>query len=418
MRITSSGNYLPCRWMAVQGLTQSDMPDNIKSITPDQYFQNNMSTIRQNMLEGKVLSMCENCNIMEQHGKVSGRQKQLLKIGIRTEYFEKSLASSPMRPAFDYSAEHQGHTTRLPVDWQIDLGNNCNSACVFCVPQSSSVLATELKQLGLIDQLPPRAWCNDPALLDKFVDTLARTSNLHYLHFIGGETLITPGFKQILQRLVDADLCKHVTIGFTTNLATWSEPVIELLSKFQHVNLGMSVETLTPLNDYVRYPSKLEQVKNYLDNWVDLAQEHQWLMQLRTTPTCLTVHDLHTVYEFAWQNNICIESCNFLERPEIMRIGVLPQQMREQAISKLRQWINTHTTEVKDTVINIRDPNLAQTQIIQDAMSYLSYMESAPDESYRLPDLIAYLKKLENHRGNRILDYLPEYEQLFRSNGY
>ena len=127
---------------------------------------------------------------MEQHGKVSGRQKQLLKTGIRDLYFEKTLISSPCKQDFDYSYHTQGMTTRTVSDWQIDLGNFCNSGCVFCNPEFSSRLAAEFKKTGLIEQVPPATWCDDLELLDRFIQDLKNSSNLKYLHFIGGETVL------------------------------------------------------------------------------------------------------------------------------------------------------------------------------------------------------------------------------------
>jgi hypothetical protein len=61
---------------------------------------------------------------------------------------------------------------------------------------------------------------------------------------------------------------------------------------------------------------------------------------------------------------------------------------------------------------------MANMQITQDLQSYINYLENAPDESDRLPELVEYLKLLEGSRGNCILTYLPEYEELFRSAGY
>jgi sulfatase maturation enzyme AslB (radical SAM superfamily) len=355
---------------------------------------------------------------MEQHRKPSGRQRQLLKVGVIDEYFEKSLNGSPFRPAFDYSQKHQGQTNRQVCDWQIDLGNYCNSACVFCGPESSSTLATEFLSLGLTNQTPPPAWCNDTDLLDHFIADLITSPDLQYLHFIGGETVITPGFKKILSALVKAGLAKKITIGFTTNLTVWSEPVVELLKQFQQVNLGMSIETLTAVNDYVRYPSQHDRTRQLLDQWVALGQQHKWLIQLRITPTCLTVHELSTVYDYAWQHNIAVESCNFLDNPKFFRINVLPQKQREQACQNLRAWLNTHPVEHNRQIINTRDPSIAHQQIAQDAESYLNYLQSATDESHRLPDLVAFIKKLESSRGNCVLNYLPQYEDLFRSAGY
>jgi sulfatase maturation enzyme AslB (radical SAM superfamily) len=404
--------------MAKDGGTSVDFTRNIKTVPPQTYFQRHMSKIRTELLQGHTPKICNDCHVMEQHGKPSGRQRQLLKVGVQDKYFEKSLAGSPLRSAFDYSDKNQGNTTCTVTDWQIDLGNYCNGACVFCNPESSSSLATEFKRIGLIDQVPPASWCDDPRLLDQFVTDLTSSPNLQYLHFLGGETVITPGFKKILSALVAADLAKNISIGFTTNLTVWSDSVVELLKQFQQVNLGMSIETLTPVNDYVRYPSRQAQTQELLDRWVSLGHEHGWLIQLRITPTCLTVHELTTVYDYAWQHGTAVESCNFIDRPEFFRIGVLPKHLRESVVNTLQSWIDAHPVDVHDQIINTRDPNLAHEQIVQDANSYLNYLKSAPDESCRLPDLVAYLKRLENSRGNSILTYLPQYEDLFRSAGY
>jgi hypothetical protein len=198
----------------------------------------------------------------------------------------------------------------------------------------------------------------------------------------------------------------------------WSESVIELLKQFKQVNLGMSIETLTAVNDYVRYPSQQAMTKKLLDQWVALAHTQSWLIQLRVTPTCLTVHDLRTVYDYAWHNNLAVESCNFLDRPEHLRISVLPDLLRAQVIDNLQNWIDAHAVTHDHKIVNTRDPNVSRPQIVQDAQSYLNYLKSAEDESHRLPDLVKYLKLLESNRGNSILTYLPQYEDLFRSAGY
>ena len=418
MRINNSGTYEPCRWMNKNASTRVDFDRNIKTLSPLKYFQVNMAKLRTELLQGHVPDMCSDCHILESHDKPSGRQRQLLKVGVLGEYFEKSLASSPMRATFDHSNQNQGLTDRTVTDWQIDLGNYCNGACVFCGPESSSTLATEFKQLGLIDTMPPRSWCDDPVLMSKFIADLTASPDLQYLHFLGGETVITPGFEKILSALVNADLAKKIIIGFTTNLTVWSQSIVELLKQFQQVNLGMSIETLTAVNDYVRYPSQHERTRQLLNQWVALGQQHKWLVQLRITPTCLTVHELSTVYDYAWQHNISVESCNFLDNPKFFRISVLPQKQREQACENLRQWLHAHAVEHDSQIINTRDPNLARQQIAQDARSYLNYLESATDESHRLPDLVAFMKRLESSRGNCILNYLPQYEDLFRSAGY
>jgi hypothetical protein len=418
MRINNSGSYEYCRWSNKTGISRLNIENNISNLSPLQYFQNNMSRIRQQFLDGDSPAECIDCRLMEQHNKVSGRQRQLLKVGVFLPRFDKSLASSPLKSSFDYSVDWAGKTDRTVSDWQIDLGNYCNSACVFCHPESSSRLASEYKQLGLIDQLPNANWCDNKDLLQKFINDLESCKDLKYLHFIGGETTVTPAFKTILESLINIGLHKQIAIGFTTNLTTWPKDVIDLLIKFQTINLGVSVETFTELNDYVRWPSKIDQVKKVLEKWIQLKNQYSWYMQLRITPTCLTVHELDTVYEYAWTHQLAVESCNFINDPEFFQISVLPTEQRQFAYDRLSRWIRNHQVSNNNTIINTRDPTIAHQQVVQDAQSYLEYLKNAPDESYRLPNMVKFLKKLESNRGNSILTYIPDYENILRSAGY
>jgi len=410
MRINNAGHYEYCRWAAKE---QRYASDNIRDITPMEFFQQRMIPIRQQILNGESPPGCVECIQMEQHNKVSGRQKQLLKVGIRLEHFEKTLASSPWVKEFAQG----GQTSQMPQDWQIDLGNYCNGACVFCGPHSSSRLATEFKKIGIINELPPVNWTDDLVLVQQLVDTLVASPHIQYLHFIGGETLITPAFKIILEALIQAGLNRTATIGFTTNLGVWRNDVVELLTQFQGVNLGMSLESFNIVNDYVRYPVCLPTVFESMEHWVNIGNQHGWILQFRTTPTALTVAHMLDVYDYAWHHGIAVESCNFLNKPECLRPSVLPLAYRQRIVSKLEAWIDQHPVD-SDIVINIRNPNVAQQQIVQDLQSYVNYLKDEPDESWRLPDLIKYLKQLEANRGNSILNYLPEYEELFTTAGY
>jgi sulfatase maturation enzyme AslB (radical SAM superfamily) len=407
MRITNSGKYEYCRWAQDQ-----DSSHYIQETAPAEYFQKTMQPIRQMLLDGQQPPGCHTCKLMEDHGKVSGRQKQLLKVGARLDEFEKTLASSPWISTFTDQDCRQ-----LPQDWQIDLGNFCNSACIFCSPESSSRLATEWKKIGFIDSLPPQNWSDNLNLVQKFIDILKQSSHIQYLHFIGGETLITPAFEKILRALIDAGLHKTATIGFTTNLTVWNDTVIKLLEQFSSVNLGMSIESFDTVNDYVRWPSCISTVRDILERWESVAKKNSWLLQFRTTPSCLTVGRLLEIYNYALHKNIIVESCNFLYQPEVLKPSVLPIHIREGIIDSMQSWIDKHYTD-SQTILNIRNPNTVQAQLVQDLSSYVNYLKNEPDESYQLPELISWMKKIEANRGNSVLTYLPEYEELFRSAGY
>jgi hypothetical protein len=91
--------------------------------------------------------------------------------------------------------------------------------------------------------------------------------------------------------------------------------------------------------------------------------------------------------------------------------------MRQTAIGRLEDWLK-QTDAGTEQIVNIRSPSVVQQQIAQDAASYVEYLKHQPDESHRLPDLVAYITKLEKSRNNYILDYLPEYGNILTTAGY
>lgn len=419
MRIDSDGTFQYCRWMNRQNSFSQDAEYNIQQTTIPQYFQKTLSNLRTKMLNGEEISGCSACKQMEEQGKVSGRQKQLLKTGIRLEEFEKTFQSSTFLEEFKKSAKQQGDTELLPQDWQIDLGNFCNSACIFCSPTFSSKLATEFKKLGLISQLPKKNWADDPVLLENFVRILDKSKRLAYLHFLGGETVITPGFKKILKKLIEKKINRNVTIGFTTNLTVWDQEIIDLLIQYRRVNLGMSIECLHRVNDYLRWPSNITDIKTTLEKWIKIAKKYHWSIQLRVTPNVFSIAHLKTLYEYAFEKNIGIESCNFLYRPAFMKISLLPKNIRDTISKELSNWIQSHSDYIdKEKIINTRDPNKVRKYILQDARSYVNYLNNVPEEMHLWEDLVNYIKKLESSRNNNILDYVPEYEKFLRAAGY
>jgi hypothetical protein len=96
----------------------------------------------------------------------------------------------------------------------------------------------------------------------------------------------------------------------------------------------------------------------------------------------------------------------------------LPVKLREPIIAELESWLVTNDTYAAAKIINTRDPNVAKQQVVEDVKSYVNFLKNQPDESYRLPALVARLKLLESNRGNSILTHLPEYAQLFKDAGY
>lgn len=417
MRIEHNGDFEFCRW-------SRKIPDsekyNISHTDPIEYFQKHMSFIRNKLLNGEDLLQCKSCNVMEHHNKVSGRQKQLLKIGIYQSNFAKSFLSSPLFNDIKFSNDNSGKTNLLPVDWQIDLGNFCNSSCIMCLPKYSSKLANEWYQLGFLDKPHDNtSWAQDDKLLEKFLASLTKIKNLQYLHFLGGETLITPAFKKILQELISKGLNRNLIIGFTTNLTVWPVDTIDLLKKFKNVHIGLSLETLNNLNDYIRWPSKISVIKENLEKFIQLSSNRDWFISLRVTPNLFSILYIDEIYRFALDRNLGVESCNFIYSPEYLKLDLLPKDLRISAISKLNKIVSEYTNiEHSEPILNVRRKNIVKQTILDDIKSVINYLQSTPIEETQYDNLVVFLKKIEKKRTNKIINYAPEYENFLRTIGY
>jgi MoaA/NifB/PqqE/SkfB family radical SAM enzyme len=425
VRIDPAGRYLPCRWSSHQDTTGYT----VENTSISEFINSDiMQGIRATMLAGDALRMCNSCLYQDRHNKVSGRQRQLLKSAITINNFDKSFCSSPHWDKFEYSYQHNGATNTTPVDLQIDLGNTCNSSCIMCSPTYSSKLAQEYNSLIQLDSTlfksyaPFKNWTNNSALVDKFVAELTKLPSIKYIHFLGGETLYLKSFYDICNRLIDLGLSKNISIGTTTNCTIYTEELEHIICNFKHVHLGLSVESLNKVNDYIRYPSAIDQVKLNISKFLELRSKTNLHLSLRITPTILSIYHLDTLFELMITKEIIAESCNILAEPSCLRIELLPKELVKDSLDKINQVIEKYQlVQIDQTIINQRRDDLVDPVITQIIFEYQNFLKTftvpndVEEERYKL---VKYLRAFEQVHKNKILDYLPEYEEFLRSYGY
>jgi hypothetical protein len=380
------------------------------------------------MLEGKEQRMCSACRYEDSKNKVSGRQRQLHKSVINIKHFDKTFTSSPHWSLFDYSYNTGGLTEYTPVDLQIDLGNTCNSTCIMCSPAYSSKLASEYPKLFSIEPaLFPtiesfKNWADDSRLVDKFIAELSQLPNIKYIHFLGGETLYLKSFYTICNRLIELGLAKDISIGTTTNCTVYTKELEHIINNFKHVHLGLSLESMHRVNDYIRYPSMIDNVGATIDKFLQLRKSTNLHLSLRITPSILSIYHLDTVFKLMLDKKITAESCNILHEPSCLRLELLPKDLLSQTIEKINQIITEFDlADTDDTIINRRREDLVDPVISQVIFEYNHLLKNIvpPDNvEEERRNLVKYLKAFEQVHNNNILDYLPEYEEFLRSYGY
>lgn len=425
LRIDPEGNYYPCRW----GRLGEVSVHNVTNTTLTEYLQSNiMSDMRTQMLEGQSPKLCKGCLYEQKQDKVSGRQRQLLKSGIIESNFDKTFCASPHWDMFEYSYSYGGQTNQQPCDFQIDLGNTCNSACIMCPPRYSSRATEEHKKLHQIEPIlfenpvKIKNWADDNLLVEKFVNELANLPSVKYIHFIGGETLYMKSFYDICNRMIDNGLAQETIMGTTTNCTLYDKRIEHVIQNFKTVHLGLSIEAVTSVNDYIRWPSKIDSVLDYVNRFLELRKHNNLFISLRITPNIFSIYHLDQLLEFMINNHVIAESCDILSEPSCLRMELLPNKIRQQILDKLNNLVKKYDLERPwDKIINRRVPEKIHTVISDVVFEYVDFLEK-----YETPDnieedrqnLVKFLNAYESIHNNKILDYLPEYEEFLRSIGY
>ncbi len=425
LRIDPAGNYLPCRWDT--SFTKSS--HNISNTSLSEYMNSDvMNSLRTQLLNGEDPNICGSCRYEDKQHKVSGRRRQLLKSAIDIENFDKTLCGSPQWDQFLYSHNNQGKTYNQPLDLQIDLGNTCNSSCIMCTPTYSSKLYSEYVKMNAIEPLLFKLtgkfsnWADDPALIDKFIRELYLIPSIKYIHFLGGETLYLKSFYDICNQLIANGSAKNISLGTTTNCTIYNSELESIIKGFKHVHLGLSIESLHPINDYIRWPSKMNIILDNIRKFILLREQTGLHLSLRITPSIFSIYHIDTIFEFMIENSIIAESCNILQEPSYLRLELLPKNIIEQILDKINIIIDKHNLIPNNqAIINRRREDLINPVIVDVIFEYKYLLETyqAPhDIEKNRYDLVKFIKAFESLHKNNILDYLPEYEKFLRSYGY
>lgn len=212
--------------------------------------------LRGRLLAGERPGQCRRCWEDEDAGRQSRRMTMN---GRLVEATERPLA--------------EAHLEVLALS----LGNRCNLKCVTCGPEQSSswlddAAAWERAELGVADEASPvkrtaayREWPANGAVFDGVEDLL---SDLRIVELVGGEPFIIPQVAHFVRLCVDTDHARHIELEITTNGTIFPVRLMELLSRFEQVQLVVSVDGIGPRFEYMRYPARWLALCRNLDRFV------------------------------------------------------------------------------------------------------------------------------------------------------
>jgi sulfatase maturation enzyme AslB (radical SAM superfamily) len=377
------------------------------------YNSNSMQDFRKRILGNEFLSECRFCYQQEQQGHESRRVKENFKTGIFTEQaFDRSFEQSPWREHFTED------TNRLPIDWHVDFGNECNLACKMCSPQSSSRIAGHYKTWGF-DTPAQINWTDDDDSWRQFLTNINLVDRLHRIHIMGGEPLLSKKFKEFIDFI--ADYKQSISISFVTNGTLFNDEIIDKLTKFKQIDIEVSLESVHSNNHYIRQGSDTNQVLSNIKKLLSLKNENFNII-LRSVPQLLNVNNYFDYILYAFNNRISIQSIPLMQ-PDYLAINILPWEIRKQLIEKytlVRQQIAESDVNNFNTITTGRDVSRLENQLVRECNTIINMLQSdSPSDVDTLRyQLIEWLNRWDNVYKLNALNYYPEYKEFLIQYGY
>jgi radical SAM protein with 4Fe4S-binding SPASM domain len=264
---------------------------------PLQEIWNNkeLTDFRQHMLENKKHKVCHRCWGEEAVGMKSERvgkwNPSLDPSGTNTVILDSGkTAADVMDPS---------HYKKGPIQLVIKVGNVCNLRCRSCNSADSITLAVEGKyyeeQYGLKDNFYLKE-TKTKTFTDEQIDEIVQfCENVVRIEFYGGEPLVDKQVPKFLQKLVDLGYSRKINLNISTNVTQrLDDEFIEILSKFGHVNISLSIDGWGEHFSYLRHPANWDEVKENIDWFIQLRESNRIKLSLlvSTTVTIMNVYDL------------------------------------------------------------------------------------------------------------------------------
>lgn len=391
---------------------------NLKNMTiPEWYNKPIMKETRVKILGDNKLPECNACYFEEERGFESRRIRENFKSGIFTRNrFDKSFLLSNWNERFVSSLDYQDQSN--PIDWHIDLGNECNLACKMCNPSASSLIASKYKKWGISD-VKPSNWTNDETAWNNFITSIDETPRLNRIHFMGGEPMINKRFYQIIDYLLEKNKT-NLSISYVSNGTIYNEEIYSKLQKFKNCDIEISLESFSHQNSYIRHPSNTEDTVGNIKKLIS-KQTDTFKIVLRSVPQLLNISTYHEYIKFAWDNKISVQSIP-LTRPKYLSIQVLPfdirQSMKRNFIN-LKNEISDQTKDFMATMSTGRDTSRLHLQLIKECEGVLNMLD-APDTNNDVLEkqLSEWLSRWDKEFNLNAYDFYPEFTEFLHKINY
>jgi sulfatase maturation enzyme AslB (radical SAM superfamily) len=340
-----------------------------KKITLNEYFQSSdLLSVKESFINGKFPVQCKNC---EQNEKTNNTIYRKL----------NSLFDSE-----EESIKAVGATYNKIKHLSLMTSNICNLKCLPCIG-GSYIRMVEMEKLKIH---PAGSVLKLSTLTRSAIDEIAELDSIESLTLTGGEPFVDPVAIELIDKLVDCGKSKNIRIDINTNLTMITNASIEKLkNNFKQVYIKGSIDGLMEVNEYLRYPSKWEDIVKS----IELIRSVGLDFVVTTAMSNLSLMRYYELLEWGLENNILDMFQSVVDNVPILNPTSLPLDIKRGILEK---YLNLKKHIKSDRTMFVLD-------------SCISMCESKNDDS--AANLIEYLKKHDDLRGTDYSKLWPELKQ-------
>ena len=406
--------------------TADGSPANLNNSNLMEAWNNDyMRNVRKMMLRGEKPSSCLKCYKEEESGVQSKRNWE-------TAYWVSQLGLDDI---IGDTTDDGAVSPRIRY-LDLRLGSKCQLACVMCSPHDSSGWVKEWAEMypQIENTRLKESWSwenkgkahgasynwhmNNPVFWDQLYEQIP---HMKQLYFAGGESTIIEEHYTLLEEVIRRGHAKKIELRYNSNAVELPDRLFKIWEQFREVKFHFSIDCFGEKNDYIRYPSKWDQL---VDNMrlLDNSPSHI------TVTTAVTVMALNIYYipdmikwkmqqDFkkfnAWPNGAGMINWHLAYWPPQLNVKVLPAWAKQMVRDKFEEffvWLEDHWQEVTGVSrANVdKEKFMSAGYGIKRLRSLLDFMDKE-DWSERLPELQEWIHTVDRHRG---LDFKQIFSEI------
>jgi len=303
-------------------------------------------------------------------------------------------------------------TSIIPTILEVYIDNTCNLKCIYCIPELSSGIHSEMIRFGKFEKngLTLETTYTYPENFDQiqqeFWKWMANNAiKLKRLQLLGGEPFYQKQFDTFLE-FFDNNPCPNLEFQIVSNLMIKQSKLKEYINrikqliaekKIRRLDMHCSIDCWGPQQEFVRYGIELT---NWEENFKYLISEKWITLNINNTISVLTIKTLPAllIKLKEWTKNRKIEHYFAqLFYPSYMAPDILGADEFEQdfdtilSLMETKSWRGSHAKKhFIATTNNIKKSKINKSEVLK-LLTYLDELDKRRNTNWR--ELFPWLEK-------------------------